>query len=111
MPSITIQNLSVAANSATTNQLSGELYEFISVDSAVRLLAAAAAVGLRATFNVGGVVVMNDSPVSQANRFPIQPDDLLVEVGAMAGERLFLTFRNTTGAAIIVHALVVIEEV
>lgn len=111
MPTITIQNLSVAANSATTNQLSGELYEFVPEDSAVRLLAAAAAVGVRATFNIGGVVIVNDSPISQANRFPVQPDDLLVEIGAMAQERLFLTFRNTTAGAIIVNAIVVIDPV
>lgn len=111
MPTITIQNLSVPANSVTTNQLAGELYEFVPEDSAVRLLASAAAVGLRSTFNVGGMVLINDAAVAQSNRFPVQPDDLLIEVGAMANERLFLTFRNATGAAIIVNALVVIDPV
>lgn len=111
MPTITIQSLSVAANTATTNQLAGELYEFPPTNSAVRYYASAAAVGLRSTFNVGGAVIVNDAPVSQSNRFPVIPDDIVTEVGAFAGERLFLTFRNTTGAAIVVHAIVVIEPV
>lgn len=111
MPTINIQNLSVAANTTTLNQLAGDLYEFLPADALVTLLAAAAAVGLNASFHVGGALVLNDQAVSQANRFPINPDDQLLEEGGMASERLFLTFRNTTGAAIIVHAQVKIDIV
>jgi len=94
-------NVSIAANSVSANQLAGELYEFVSRPTRLTLLAAAAAVGLRATWLIGGVAVLNDQDVSQANRFPIVPDDVMTsEVGF---GRMILTFRNTTGAAIIVN--------
>jgi len=101
MPRMQRAGVSIAANSVSANQLAGELYEFISRPTRIVLLAAAAAVGLRSTFLIGGVAVVNDQDVSQANRFPIAPDDVITsEVGA---GRLTLTFRNTTGAAIIVN--------
>jgi len=45
--------------------------------------------------------------VSNSNRFPIAPDDVLVSgVGGRGGERLFLTLYNTTGANIIVQYVI-----
>lgn len=102
MPIITGVGLSVAANAVSGNVLAGELFEFPPQPSAIAVAAVGAAAGLRATFTMGGTVIMNDQPISGANRFPIQPDDVIVEEGAIAGERLFLEFRNTTGAAITV---------
>lgn len=109
MPTINVQNLSVAANTTTTNQLAGDLYEFLPGDALVTLLASAAAVGLNASFHVGGNIVLNDQAVPQSNRFPIDPDDSITMEGGLGAERLFLTFRNTTGAAIIVNAAVKID--
>lgn len=100
-PRMSRGNISVAANAVTANQLAGELYEFVG-RSMLTLAAAAAAVGLRVTFLIGGVAVVNDQDVSQANRFPILPDDLVTSEQTIGG-RLVLTFRNTTGAAIIVN--------
>jgi hypothetical protein len=62
----------------------------------------AAAVGINATLIIGGVAVLNDQPISQANRFPIIPDDIVTEEGPVIG-RMILTFRNTTAAAILVN--------
>ena len=102
MPSISDQT-SVAANGVSGNVLSGQLFEFVPPGQfAITLLAAAAAIGLRVTFTVGGQVIVNDQAVSRANRFPILPDDVVTSIGAVGGERLFLEFRNTTGAAIVV---------
>ena len=101
MPRMAENNLSVAANGTSTNRLSGLLHEFLDRPGVVTVMAACAAVGLNATVLIGGQAVMNDQAVSQANRFPIYPDDVMtVEQGL---GRLVLTFRNTTGAAIIVH--------
>lgn len=94
-------NVSVPANSVSANQLAGELYEFVSRPTRITLLAAAAAVGLRATFLIGGVAVVNDQDVSQANRFPVTPDDVMTSEVGMG--RLTLTFRNTTAGAIVVN--------
>ena len=101
MPRMSENNLSVAANAVSTNRLAGLLYEFLDRPAAVTLAAAAAAVGLNGTFLIGGVAVVNDQAISQANRFPIFPDDAVTEEQGIG--RLVLTFRNTTGVAIIVH--------
>jgi len=94
-------NLSVAANAVSTNRLAGLLHEFLDRPAMVTLAAAAAAVGLNVTFLIGGVAVVNDQAVSQANRFPVFPDDAVTQEQGIG--RLVLTFRNTTAAAIIVH--------
>jgi hypothetical protein len=101
MPRMARNNVSIAANSVSANQLAGELYEFLSRPTVVTLLAAAAAVGLRVTWLIGGVAVVNDQDVSQANRFPVVPDDVISQERGIG--RMVLTFRNTTGAAIIVN--------
>lgn len=100
-PRMSRSNVSIAANSVSANQLQGELYEFLSRVTVVTLLAAAAAVGLRVTWLIGGVAVVNDQDVSQANRFPIVPDDVVTQERGIG--RMVLTFRNTTGAAIVVN--------
>ncbi len=94
-------NLSVAANAVSTNRLAGLLYEFLDRPAVITLAAACAAVGLNLTLLLGGVAAVNDQAVSQANRFPIFPDDAVTQEQAIG--RMILTFRNTTGAAIIVH--------
>ena len=109
MPTINGQALSVAANAVSGNVLAGELFEFLPGNAAITLLAVAAAAGIRCTFTLGGQVLINDQPISAANRFPTTPDDILTVIGGMAGERLFLEFRNTTGAAVTVDFSVKID--
>jgi hypothetical protein len=92
--------LSVAANAVSANVYAGKLYEFPPRPSIVRVRISAAAVGLNATLLIGGVSIVNDQAISQSNRWPILPDDLVIQVPVRAGARLVLTLRNTTGAAI-----------
>lgn len=101
MPRMSENNLSVAANAVSTNRLAGLLHEFLDRPAMVTLAAACAAVGLNVTLLIGGVAVVNDQAVSQANRFPIFPDDAVTQEQGIG--RMVLTFRNTTGVAIIVH--------
>lgn len=101
MPRMTGQALSVAANTSSTNQLAGKLYEFLDRPANILLAAAAAAPGINVTLLIGGVAVVNDESISQANRFPILPDDVVTQERGLG--RLILTFRNTTAAAIIVN--------
>ncbi len=101
--------ISVPANATTTNQLAGLNYEFVPAAAIVTLAAAAAATGVNVNFNVGGLAVVIDSLLSQANRFPIKPDDVVTQIGGDAGERLFVTFRNTTGGALVVFWTVDID--
>jgi len=94
---------SVAANDVSGNVLSGEQYEFAPFIAGVSIACVTTATGLRASFNVGGLSVLNEALVSRANRFPILPDDVLAIIGADPGDRLFLEFRNSTGGALVVE--------
>jgi len=98
----TMQNsISVAANAVSANQLAGELYEFLPANASVVVSVTGSVTGLNCTFLAGGVTLVNDQAISLQNRFPIIPDDILTQEMIPAGARLLLTFRNTTGAAVI----------
>jgi len=105
MPRMTVQALSVAANAVSANVLAGQLYEFLDRPQPVLLAATSSAVGINATFLIGGVAIINDQPISQANRFPVLPDDVVTAIRRARG-RLVLTFRNTTAGALTVNASV-----
>lgn len=94
---------SVAANSTSTNVLAGNQFEFLPSRCVVGMRASAAATGLNTTMLVGGITVAVGANVSNSNRFPIIPDDNLMTFRGGKGERLYLTFTNTTGAAITVQ--------
>lgn len=97
---------SVAANSTVENVLTGKIHEFLPVNSLVRAMLVAAAVGLRATLIIGNEVLVNDQEVSGANRFPVYPDDVMVEGAGFSGDRIVLSLRNTTGGAITANTVV-----
>jgi hypothetical protein len=100
MPRMTGQAVSVAANAVSTNQVAGQLYEFLDRPAKLMLAAVGSALGLNVTLLIGGVAVINDQPISGANRFPILPDDIVTAERGVG--RLILTFRNTTGGALTV---------
>jgi hypothetical protein len=83
----------------STNQVAGTLEEFITRPSYMRLAATSSATGLNATLIVGRTALSNDQFISLANRFPIIPDDVVVEHSVYRG-RVVLTFRNTTAGAL-----------
>ncbi len=93
-------SISVPANAVSANVLAGELFEFLARASRIVLFTTGSATGLNATLLVGGLAFANDQAISLQNRFPIVPDDFFVDAGGFPGERLILTFRNTTGAAL-----------
>lgn len=98
----TMQNsISVAANSVSANVLAGLQDEFIGRRPAkIAVSATGSAIGLNCSFLVQGRQAILDQAIGLQNRFPILPDDFLVAAGARPGERLFLTFRNTTVGAL-----------
>lgn len=99
MPRMSGQATAVAANTTTPNQVAGQLYEFLTRRTNLVLSATSSAVGINVTLLIGSVAVVNDQPISQANRFPILPDDIVTKLKNAAG-RIVLTFRNTTGGAL-----------
>lgn len=91
---------SVAANATVVNVLAGKLHEFADRPSVVRLYGAASAVGLNVSFLVGSRSSVQDQELNAQNRMPIVPDDFIAEIGALAGERILVSLRNTTAGAI-----------
>jgi len=98
--------VSVAADSVSANIFSGELFEFLSRNSRLTFRISAAATGIYGTITVGGVVVAAEALVSDSNRFPVVPDDVLLVVGGRGGARLYATLRNSTAGAIVVEWVV-----
>lgn len=101
MPVIT-GNESIAADTTSTNRLTGNLNEFLGRPSIVALFVAAAAAGINAQMLIGAESIIDDEEVSDANVFPRTPDDFLARGGGFQGDRLILRFRNTTAGALVV---------
>lgn len=99
MPIIS-SSVSVGANAVSANVLAGEMFEFLPRTTIVAIYATTSATGLRATYSLGGEVQADDVGISEQNRVPVIPDDLLIKVGGRQGERQVLKFRNTTGGAL-----------
>ena len=91
-------SLSVAANSVSANVLSGKLYEFVNQGQNITVSLSGSAAGLRTTF-IAGIPFINDEAINPANRFPLVPDDIMLNQ-RVPGGRLVLTFRNTTAGAL-----------
>ncbi len=91
-------SVSVGANAVSANQLAGKLYEFVNPGTNVTISATGSATGLNVTY-ICGIPLINDEAIGLQNRFPIIPDDVLTS-GQVPGNRLVLTFRNTTAGAL-----------
>lgn len=110
MPTMSIST-SVAANATSPNVLRGELFEFLSQRSAIDLFVSAAAAGILINYTVGGVQQVTGGVAPATNRYPVRPDDGVNSIGGLPGEQLFLTYQNTTGAAIVVQTLVDVNPI
>jgi len=92
---------SVLTNAVSPNIFAGNLFEFLSRNRKLIFRLSSAATGVFLTFSIGGVVVVQDSLISDSNRYPIIPDDVLVTVHGRRGARLFATLRNSTGGTLV----------
>ncbi len=96
------KSVSVAANSTSTNVVADELHRFIPRGRPIRIACKAAATGVKTTVLQQAPVVQDqDIPFDATNTFPKMSDDVLTAFRSLGGE-LFVTHRNTTGAAIVV---------
>lgn len=96
-----IQNsLSVAANQTVANLLSGSIYEYLPFDCYVEIALNASASGLQAQVVSGSDVLQEQGNMGNQNRFPVYPDDFILQDYAAAGDRLVLRVTNTTAGAI-----------
>jgi len=101
----------VAANATTTNILAGKQHEFATRPSLCRIAAVAAAAGMRITIVAGEHAVVNDEGISDANRFPIDPDDYAFRLSLLQGDRLQVYLRNTTAGGIAVKTVIQMDPV
>jgi hypothetical protein len=87
----------MTANQQTVNLLADQLGEWVQRPSRVSLAVTGSTTGIRATFIVGGVSVLDDVLVGNQNRFPIFPDDIIGQWMVGGGAQLFLSFREAAG--------------
>ena len=96
-----IQSVTNALAGATVvNVLAGSVYEYLPYNARLEFGLTSDVLGsARVTVLTGPDTVLEESPVSRQNRFPIYPDDFsLVDVAA-AGSRVVIRYRNTDAAA------------
>lgn len=111
MSPVITNETSIAANATSANLLAGDINEFLGRAAVISLFCTGAALGLTAQLLIGQDVAIDDQPISDANRFPITPDDFLSRGGGLPGDRLTLRFRNSTAGALIARWRVAIESV
>jgi len=110
MPTI-MKEVTVAANATNDNVLSGSAFEFARNAQLVSIGFTAAATGCFVTFSSGADVVVEECPSPIATRFPIIPDEFYASDVAAPGDRYVLRVRNSTGAGIVVRAVLQVQDI
>lgn len=90
---------SIGPGVTNANVLAGSAFEYLPRNAIVEIGLCDDANGdVRVTVQSGADVLLEECPVSTQNRFPIYPDDFILEDVASAGERLVVRARNTDAA-------------
>ena len=105
------KEVSIAANSANENILAGSAFEFLRRNSIVSIGLTGDATGLVANIQSGADIVLEESPLEVKTSFPVIPDEMYYNDVGVAGDRLVIRVRNTTGAPIDVRAIVQVTNV
>lgn len=100
------KEISIAANSANENILSGSAFEFLRGNAVVSVGLAGSATGLVANIQSGADIVLEESPILVKTTMPTIPDDMYYNDVGTLGDRLVIRVRNTTGGALTVRAIV-----
>jgi hypothetical protein len=108
MPAIQVE-VSVAANSANSNLFSGSAFEYSRGRNLLSLGVTAAATGTFVTINSGADVVLEESPAFVKTSFPIVPDEMYYNDIMEPFDRLRVSVRNPTGAAVIHRAIALLS--
>jgi len=105
MPMIMVEQ-SIAAGAVNNNLVAGSAFEFARAQSVVSIGLVAAATGGFATIQAGSDIVAEEFSVPVLTTYPIIPDNMYFTDLMQAGDRLVLRYRNPTGGAITVRAVV-----
>lgn len=100
------KEISIAANAVNDNILAGSSFEFLRANSVVSIGMVGSATGLVANIQSGADIVLEESPLAVATVMPKVPDEMYYNDVGVAGDRLVVRVRNTTGGALTVRAIV-----
>ena len=98
MPSSTFEEVDIAANTKSANQLSGDINEFVPFRARIDIYVVASAVDQNITMLADSDVVIDDHEIHFIGTTITKSDHLMDSFVVEAGTRLALFIRNT-GAA------------
>jgi len=107
MPSLTFSVAILAG--ATARPLDGWQYEYLPWPAEVSVLARATAIAMVNTYTSGSETIVEESPVQAGGTAGVIPAPLNTPVQgwhAAAGDRLKLSYRNTSGATITLDGII-----
>ena len=110
MPSF-IFTQSVAAG-ATFEPLTGWQYQYLPWPAEVNVLSRATAIGMVQVFTSGSETIVEESPVQAGGTTGVTPSSLNTPIQgwhAAAGDLLKLRYRNTSGGAVIIDAIIEVQ--
>lgn len=102
---VIMREISIAANAVLENFWTGSAFEYLRAPALISQGFCAAATGLVLTLQSGAQVVLEESPIFVATRFPIQPDEMFFNFRGEAGDRIVARLRNSTGGAIVARGI------
>lgn len=105
MPMIMVET-SVAAGAVNNNLVSGSAFEFARGRQVVSIGIVQSATGGFATLQAGPDIIAEEFSVPIKTTYPIIPDDMYFTDVMELGDRLVLRYRNPTGGALTVRALI-----
>lgn len=105
MPMIMVEE-SVAAGAVNNNLVSGSAFEFARNRQVVSIGLVQSATGGFATIQAGPDIVVEEFSVPILTTYPIIPDNMYFTDVMETGDRLVLRYRNPTGGALTVRAVV-----
>lgn len=107
-----VRSVSVAATSVDENLLAGSAFEFLRGRSFVSMGIVQSATGLFITIQAGGNVICEEfEPPIEATAFPQTNEDFYFNSFGIAGDRLVVRARNSTGGALVARVVVQITDV
>jgi len=105
MPMIMVET-SVAAGAVNSNLVSGSAFEFARSRQVCSVGLGQSATGGFATITSGPDMVVEEFMVPILTRYPIIPDEMYFTDVQEGGDRLVIRYRNPTGGALTVRAVV-----
>lgn len=93
----------------TERPLDGWQYEYLPWPAEVTVLARAEAIGMVQVYTTGSETIVEESPSQAGGTIGVTPSPLNTPVqgwNAAAGDRLKLSYRNTTGGALFIDGII-----